>query len=85
MYPFTLSLDLSSLTMPLTVMRQVMVVAIPLGTQIGEQGGVSRRQQVRPGQGDIVDALRLGVFVQVVDGRHRPGDSEDLEQDRLGL
>ena len=42
MYPFTLLVDLSSLTMPLTVMRQVMRVGVALRTQVGEERGVSR-------------------------------------------
>ena len=44
-----------------------------------------RGQQLRPRQSHIFDALRLGVFVQEVDGRHRAGRAEHLEEHALGV
>lgn len=44
--------------------------SVALRAQVGEERRVSGGQGARPRQWHIVDALGLGVFVEVVDGGH---------------
>ena len=73
MYPFTLSEDLSSLTIPLAVIRHPIDVAVALRAQVCEERGVIGGQHVRPRQGSIVDALGLRLLIEIVDGGRGAG------------
>ena len=47
-------------------------VAVALGDDVGAGRGCGGRQRERPRQRDVLHALRLGVEIEVVDGRHGP-------------
>src|SRR6202021_3790305 len=59
-------------------------VAVALGDHVGDDRGIGGRDRVGPRQRDVVDSLRGGVDVLVVDRRGGPRRAEDLVDDLLG-
>ncbi len=83
-WAFKPSVVLSSFNSSSTKMRHVMVPPSPCATMLGAADGSVVLEQQRPGQRRTVDALRLGVQIQVVDVGVASG-ARDLVANFLGV